>query len=695
MQTIAYSEGDVTFQRMQSYLQAKGLTGKTIQSDLLLLQGIYEYNISLITDDDGPRIEEPETIFIKQKLRNCQKIFPILLCRKLIADKRKQPLTKKQKKRALPFLRYGLKQVKGVLASENETEKRYILGLCSDILYSIFSQSYESRRLNFQEIISFPFRKYRTWLPMLSSEGMHRPLGLKKARKESPFLVSPQQSENDFVSMDTLATMTSEEISDLDVRTDHQQWYSVKALAQISDPWLFFEQGFEDKINKQLESQFDSKRYKLNQVRRLVFFERFEDSGGTHAKIKVKDAYGFKWKLKWGNESYTESVANHLYLELGGKHQDLNYSHSIDQSILVVFPKSVDPSDTQFIDNFESLNTKVRKSRYKEDLSKYLTYNQYGTLQNYNIDDMIRPYRQSIPKHLLREKLELGMAFAVFKEASMEFKDRRIIQRGGPWAQSSPGAIKDRPMRAQVLFNIFVENFDAKDANGELVLSPINDEIHHLLQAPVDLGAAFRGDVFRRRGINGLSEKSFLTPSWLFPKHLVYNHPVAYRAKSHDRATFADLLWMAKKIARLKDDRLDQIVTFSELPDFCQKMLSYKLKKRRDHIAHLFGIKADDQDKAQSLQNIVVDLSSKSAQRRAAKKYHIPYAKLRKMLIAANVEANYYDHPVENGKIASCRNSAIINLLEKYVHPLGLSRNSRHWNRKQRPCHFKATIPSS
>ena len=115
---------------------------------------------------------------------------------------------------------------------------------------------------------------------------------------------------------------------------------------------------------------------------------------------------------------------------------------------------------------------------------------------------------------------------------------------------------------------------------------------------------------------------------------------------------------------------IDQAVARSQRPDFVRYTLAARLKVRRDYMIARLNMAADPQPRFKSYGT---ELTTAEQRDKAAKHYGISPIELEKALIAKGVlNFPYQDILSIDGKVASCKTSIIVNLLEKRYYPEGL-----------------------
>ena len=682
---LCMAAGDITFKRMEDYLQLHSIDGDFSETKYQKMITLFKQSIQMITEPEKT-IDEPETLFRRRKLASCGTLLPKAICEFVIGDQRLKTMDEDDQEDALPFLKFGVERLE---QASTLADKKHGFYIAKNILYSIFAGSYEGRSLSWSEIAQFPFRRLKAKIRYLSPEERHQVLPEKKVAKEAAFLSGPGAQD--------LSKLTPAQIAQLDVRADDPLWYQRTHIEGRShELW----KELVDRYERQTQARVNKKQertdltYRFTDARRVVMFNKFKDKGGSHPKIFVKDPLGGSWKLKWGNEVYSETVANRLYIALGGKHQDLTFSHTAVNPVLVIFNKPTDaPSDDNIcksITDWTSLNKCVKQSKYAADLSPFLHAQGAGKITRSNLPT-IKKLLSSSARKLVKDSDLLGAHYAYVMGGSMEYKGNGIYHRSGPMAQSTLGSENNRAMRGLGLFYMFLDNFDAKDANGESVLVQDDQGKWQYVQAPVDLGGAIRGFRLRKRGLNAFATESFMRYSKHRRHRVVYTVPSLYRPRAVDKATCADLLWMAEKIAKLPASVIGQAVAASNMPDFFQSVLRYKLMKRRNRIATLYNLEEllDVSDDQLELPTLMIELTTEEQRHNIAKQYGLSEELLEDaMAYYSLLNKRYFEHVVENGELVDCHNSLLINLLEGTLYPNGLARDID--DRSQRPgkCKF-------
>lgn len=681
---IGNAAGDIAFDEMERYLEDKGVAGDYTQERYVNMVKLIKELRSRLANEGV--LEEPVHVWREKKVRKCAVLLSYKTCDSMIDKVPTRDLSKNERR----TIQKALAVAEGKLQnSENRgsEERAYAMLLTRNILYSMFAGRYKDRSMSTGEMADLVLNKGKTHINAVPANHRFKALTHKDAEKEARFLVDPQSSAPDrFLTVADLVGRNHLEIAALDVRDDHHLWYSDRQRAQISHPWQHFEAKVLERANAHLgkKGKIAQGDYSLQDAQRVVFFDKTKPEGGSHPKIKVRDVHGLGWKLKWGDEFFTEAVANYLYLELGGKYQDLNYTHTPANPVLVIFPQH-DPKVNLSASEVKAQNGGCGPIYSFSDLEKCIAAN----LRKVNVENHVWAMKsglltndeiKSLASHV-NTNVDLtqwvGHNYALIGEISMELRDGKVLNRLGPMAQSSLGSEDDRAMRGMILMHLWLDNFDAKDSNGESGIFSDEKGKDSFVQSPTDLGAAFRGSVLQGVGINHFDHEKFLRHGFFSSGHFSYHRLLVYRPKTADTATFADTLWMARKIVNLPLRVIREAVAVSQMPDFYQETLVYKLVARQRTIAELYGLENDLDSAAVALKAPTVRISLRTPEEEwdVATKYGVSLGSLRHLKYEAKLGDDYVDVVVEAGRVAKCTHSLLINLLEREVYRSGVTRN--------------------
>jgi hypothetical protein len=507
-------------------------------------------------------------------------------------------------------------------------------------------------------------------VPYVSAKKSNRPVGSNQATKEAHFLIDPNDPSK-YIDPAEMAKMSHQEISELDISKSHPVWHTIKHSKRNLDGWTNLEQWAEKRISKKLNKDKNKKiNYSIDSARRVLFFNKIKVSA-TSPKVNTKDAYGIKWKLKWGDEVQPEVINNRLWMKLGGKYTDLVYSNPKGMEHLVlVLADSKKERESVCAKPYtvRELTNCLRDSSYKFNLTPFITHS--GTITQENVEQVLKMLPSDGKKEYSKKNL-IGRDYLSFKESMVEFKSKKAALRGGPAAFSSASAKMDRVGRALMIFNMWIANRDAKDDNNRSVLVKdyLEQEGTSYLEFEHDMGATL-GNVVSGE-INDLRTGYFFLRKSITRRNLYFTQLILYRPKAWKKITFADAQWMAKKIALLKESEIRDIVAYTNWPDFVQEATIYKLVARRNRIAKKLHLAELLDNKKASKPSLSIPLRTQEEIEAAAKRYNVSAQKIEQELERAEL-TEHVDAPLKNGRIGQCEESILINVLSRENHPSGL-----------------------
>ena len=547
------------------------------------------------------------------------------------------------------------------------------------LLYSVRSEL-QGRRTGGKVAVMFNvLRNTSLEEPYLDVEERRRPLTLEQARLEAVHLADPQTGTT-YATAGALAGLSSEQVSRLDVRDDSFLWLTEAELAGVKarhgTAWRALELRVEERASARIKAP-----YRIDRARRILVFDGVKSSG-TSPKIATRDLQEQGWTVKWGDEVHSEVLATHLYLELGGKFADLVYANGRREDDLVLVLNASDAAEgtCERIATFARFVACLRGSNYEFDVSAHVV--DHGTIT----EEMLRgePFASA---GAAAAKL-IGRPFVTFNESLVAFEpddDEFLRLGGGPL--NSAGALDDRVKRALVVLTYWIFNKDVKDLNNHGV---IDRESATYVEYVHDLGASLGSlkvsgspnhlrvgdDFLRRRG-----------------RSLRYRDNMLYVPKAFRRATFADQLWMARKIVRLSRETILDSAAATHWPDFQQQVMASRLIARRNQIARAFDL---GDPMTYHAQPMVVPLRTPEERIEAADRYGLAPEKLETFMAESGIaiedgRADYEDHPTvssDEGVLETndCRKSVLVALLEREAYPGGLSRRLyRHGDEKPLP----------
>jgi hypothetical protein len=551
------------------------------------------------------------------------------------------------------------------------------------LLYSV--RSYLAGVQNTKGFFSFAyhFLQYSAVsVPYVQPAERDSPVGPKQAAAEAWNLVDPSEGR-EFASPDDVADFPVERIAALDVRSDDTMWYQQAELDRIKassgSAWHHLEARTEALVGEDL-----GEPYSIDRARRVLFLDAVKDTA-TSPKVDTKDAWGLEWTLKWGEEIHSEPVANRLYVELGGKFTDLAYSNAAGAAELLLVlgkpgPPEADEKPCERIPDLATLRRCLRDSPFEFELKPYVL--ESGTITEAMVSGDGSPLSRLPRKE--RDKA-LGRDYVVFKESMVELHPS-VATRLGAVSFNVGGAAQDRVKRGLVVFSYWLGNKDPKDDNNRGVVFD-----GRYLECIHDLGASL-GDLRHSAYPNELD--------WHMAKRRVmsrgritFSDQVLYLPKAFRAATFADALWMARKIVALPPSVLHAAVDASRWPGFQVEAMYSKLLSRRNNLAEVFGI-GEQVPYSRSAPEEFVPLMTREDRARAARKYHLEALaggdieaatdRLEQAMKEAGVEfdgtgrCGYEDAVLrpDHGAVetVACERSVLVALLENTLRPSGLAR---------------------
>lgn len=589
----------------------------------------------------------------------------------------------KIKKTEIEFLKYAHTLLESAKSIE-EQQQSFILA--QRILFSLHTQTEPYKGFNFiDRVLQLP-TTFSLSFPFIEPEKKNTPIGLKQANEEAHFLFDGTH----YLSREELATLTPEQIADLDIDPFHPAWFSEEEMKTRRDNWKALELWHEQNASAYLKERYPELSettflYSPKKVAQVLFFDEIKDTA-TSPKLEAEDGFGFKWKVKFGEEVVPSIVSNRLYVKLGGRYTDLVYSNSYGRDGLVLILPVLDnqKEECDNISNVERLKKCFLKSKYKFDVAPYIVTEESGEIT----EDILKhleakdfPWKY-VPKKKSKLKNLLGRNYVTFKESASFFFGSGYILRGGPASLDQVGASDDRVARGLNLFNIWISSADVKsDNNRSLLVYDYKTKKQKYVEGEHDMGYSLSGASLPGRLNHFSSERDFYhishgllglgSPKLTF-KGYFFHHP-----ETNKLSSYSDLLWMAKKIVRLTQEDFKQIAKESGWPDFMQELLVYKLMARRNHIARIFGIENRLDFSTLSVPSFKIALSTADERQAVSKLFHIDLSLLESELLKiGKLNQPYDDLLIREGKLVACEDAVLLGLLEEFRYPSGLERRT-------------------
>ncbi len=571
-------------------------------------------------------------------------------------------------------------------ASSDDAAKAATFPALKSLVYSIRSELQGKRKSGMIAAAFGVLRNLSLKLPYVAPGARGQPLSLEEARLEAVNLVDPRTGKI-YTRAEQLVGLSSDQVSRLEVRDDNYLWYTEAELERLKTRHRTAWQALESQLEGRTSNAIGAP-YVLDRARRILVFDGVKTTG-TSPKIEVEDLHDQKWSVKWGEEVQAEVLGTRLYVELGGKFADLVYANTGAPDEFVLVLNETDEQDEDGtcskVATFESFATCLRESKYKFDVSAHVV--DHGVIG----DDTLR--REPFTS-MGREAAKLvGRQYVTFNESLVAFEpsgDEFLRLGGAPL--SSGGALDDRVKRGLVVLTYWTHNKDAKDHNSHGV---IDRESSAYLEYMHDLGASL-GSL----KISGNPNLLNVGDRFLEQREdsVRYGEKMLYLPRAFKQATFADATWMARKIAGLTRETILDCVARTNWPDFQQQIMASRMIARRNLVARVYGV---GEPMSYDVQPVIVSLRTPEERLEAVRRYHLSIvtsadesravALLEEFMRESGIDfdsgrADFEDQTSLWAEGASdgpesrvletneCRKSVLVALLERTVHPSGLSR---------------------
>lgn len=523
------------------------------------------------------------------------------------------------------------------------------------------------------------------------------PVGVLGAPKEAVNLVHPS-NPGIFVAVEEMVGLSHDEVSKLEVSPDNPFWHTHRRMESGGpDTWRQIESWIAGKVTEELldskkfREEFPDFHYSLHSARKVLFWDDVKETA-TSPKIDAVDAFGQEWKLKWGEESIVEPVANRLRLLLGAKFADLTYADVGGSSHLLILPsaleKSMSPDKEMPLTRGEFVRV-MKESRYDFNVEPFILSS--GVITEDNADAILAALPEEALKSY-RKKRIIGRVWIRFRESMVEVK-HDVITTGGPVTTHSAVASDDRAMRQSMIVSFWMGETDIKEDNfRSLWIENFNGKrgaqyLEFFHDPGSSMGGAKRTGEVNRLNF-GYGTGDFL---WFAPGGFsLYSDAFSlYRPGYFEHVTFADQLSGARHIARLSRADISGAVDHSLMPDFYKECLVWRLLKRRDLIAEVYELPLPDARAGEAPQ-CVVPLTTRDERSLAASRYRIPLSEIEDDLVrtghlssahrAGTTREPFNDVIVENGTILPYEKTVIPGILRDFRHPAGFVERMTRFN---------------
>jgi len=285
---------------------------------------------------------------------------------------------------------------------------------------------------------------------------------------------------------------------------------------------------------------------------------------GSVAKVHADDLRnGERWLLKWGDEVHSDPVASRIFAALG---------FNVD------FPFYRAAGEVRLL-----LGRQGKQKRTVRQLVNFI-YNSY----NINLSPFITKVAEVTDEMVALEPLlrgRQGETYLTFTGLALEPRPSGET-RLGPFLQDLAQNRKRREVRGALLAEIWIANWDTKPDNTLLSLGS------ELRATYSDLGVSLGVKIqkFPRDLKGGLVNEFGWDVLELKDQEVHFHARMNSIPKAWREASWSDLSWMAKQIARLGPSDLREILSHSGWPVAVRELYFHKLAERRRQILQAFAI---------------------------------------------------------------------------------------------------------
>jgi hypothetical protein len=302
--------------------------------------------------------------------------------------------------------------------------------------------------------------------------------------------------------------------------------------------------------------------------RMIVVFDKTSLTGSA-PKIDVMDLdMDNAWSMKWGDEVHTDPVGSRIFAALG---YDVDHPYYYGENeVTLVF------DGLQEIKNAEALKSEIKRI-YKTDLAPFITSSGIITAELIALNSDLRRYD--------------GKQFVCFKECLLEARPDRVKRIGSfvPYLFSNEDR---RELRGALLAHAFIGNWDTREENTALTSVHVASRKYRMSAIFSDLGTSFGVKYgifpadFKVGLVNEFGWEAVTTKNGV----ITLENSINSILPCYEKATYYDLLWMAKKIATLDSIMLRNMVAEGHWPQPIAELYFQKLASRRASVLKAFNI---------------------------------------------------------------------------------------------------------
>ncbi len=354
------------------------------------------------------------------------------------------------------------------------------------------------------------------------------------------------------------------------VRSPKKMEVTIQAIKTITDPVNSPYWNYVPDKDRML-SRFDdlAKIKKIKPKKELVVLFKSLSYSGSAPKIRTFDTdYNNEWSLKWGDEVHTDVVGSRIFSALGYD-TDHPYFYQQDKLILVFEPSRKIHNEQQLCDSLKKI--------YNFDLKPFIS-------KTGLVDSSMAKKNKNL-QHFI------GFQYVCFVKCAVEGRPDRVKRLGSfcPNLFNNPNR---RELRASLLANIWIDNWDTREENTMLSQVHRGKYVYQISAVFSDLGSSMGVKVSPVHG----DFKTGLVNAFDWEAARVHRGKIRFTCQMNEFALpyqnvqYEDLYWMATKIALFDEKMLRAILKESGWPKPIQELYFHKLASRRSSILQAFDI---------------------------------------------------------------------------------------------------------
>ena len=351
------------------------------------------------------------------------------------------------------------------------------------------------------------------------------------------------------------------------------QEYTIDELAKINPINSPYYQNLEPNSlpYKRFSQLAKAKKIKNKNEQMVLVFDGISNSGSA-PKVKTMDKnLDDAWSLKWGDEIHSDVVGSRIFAALGFDVDHPYYKQK--DSLILVFPKHT-------LEGPKNGDEMVKEVYAKFGINITNFVSKTGIVS----EDMALDNKDLQPY--------IGNKYITFIECAIEARPDRV-KRLGPIMTNSLFNRNRRELRGALLAHLWIDNWDTRAENTLTTNNHIGNRSYQMKGVFSDLGTSFGVKVgylpsdFRVGLVNKFS--------WDILQKST-NNKVEFKGKinaflkPYESATYADMKWMAYKIANLTKKDIKKILDKSGWPKGIRNLYFHKLASRRSQILKGFNI---------------------------------------------------------------------------------------------------------